>query len=210
MWRRIDAWDRVVDCCKIVVRCIVVASGAVHAKAAQGVTKLFLPSPLGRLIVPDAALVGALLSKVVPAAEGTAQILATGVAGIREEAYPAMATAHDATVQVGTVPQNRVQRDVVLTNKRTSAIVLVPSLGKEENLLDAYDKEARLCVMMRMLSFITSSYPLDAKPPRGRTRFFCAFDPALDQLRRTNTPPLIAYSDPISCPPRSMALPAPV
>ena len=110
-----------------------VAGGTVHAKAALGVTKFFLPSSLGRsIIVLDATLVGTLLSTLVRAAERTAQILATGVAGIRQETYPAKATAHQATLQVGTGPQNRVQSDVVLTNKRTSSIVPVPVFAKRE------------------------------------------------------------------------------
>ncbi|MFB3104440.1 MAG: hypothetical protein ACE1ZA_05870, partial [Pseudomonadales bacterium] len=54
-------------------------------------------------------------------------------------------------LEVRMVPQDRVQSDLILTNKRPSAVVLVPIHRKSENLLDGYDKKARFSVMMRSL-----------------------------------------------------------
>jgi hypothetical protein len=48
----------------------------------------------------------------------------------------------------------------------------VPILGKGENLLDAYDEKARYPAMLSILSFMSSSYLLDAKTPRGGRGFF--------------------------------------
>jgi hypothetical protein len=88
---------------------------------------------------------------VLPAAEGAAQILAAGVAGMGQKANPAVATAHDATpqIQIASVSQGRVECDLILTNERTGAIVLVPIPRKRENLFDGYGKKARFSVTMR-------------------------------------------------------------
>jgi hypothetical protein len=145
---------------------------------------------------------------VLAATEGAAQILTARVAGMREEADPAVPAAHQATGQIGTVPQNGVERDLILTNKRTSAIILMPILGKGENALDAYDKGIRLCVMIRIVLAISSSYVLDAQTPRGGRGFFSAFEPTLHRVSRAPTPrrtappaPTAYQAQPNSCVP---------
>jgi hypothetical protein len=122
---------------------------------------------------------------MLPAAERTAQILAVVVARMREEPNPAVLAVHCATGQLGTSLQNGVERDLILTNKRTSTLLLVPILGKRENLLDAYDEKARRSAMLRILSCMPSSYLPDAEASRGRTRVFYALPPE----SRTTAPP---------------------
>lgn len=94
---------------------------------------------------------------VLPAAKGAAQILAACVAGMSEEAYPAVATPHRAVVQIRTIPQDGIKRELILTDKRISTLVLVPILRKSENLLESYDIKARLSVIIRILLCMTSS-----------------------------------------------------
>ena len=93
---------------------------------------------------------------------------------MREKADPAVATAHQAPAQFGMVPQNRPQRDLILTNKRSGLIVPVPVWPKSVNLLEGYEKKARFCVIMRIVFSMSSSYLLNAKSSRGGARIFCA------------------------------------
>jgi hypothetical protein len=84
-----------------------------------------------------------------------------------------MATGNGAVLKLRIVFQDPLQLELILTNKRVGAIVLVPILGKGENLLERYDEKARFSVMMpSVLSFTPSSYLLDPKVSRGRTRIF--------------------------------------
>ena len=99
----------------------------------------------------------------------------------------AMAAANGAVPKVRMVLQYRVQSDLILTNKRVGAIVLVPILRKGENLLEAYDEKPRFSVMMRSLD-TPSSYLLDAKASRGRTRFFYSIASSVHQVIHTNDP----------------------
>jgi hypothetical protein len=113
---------------------------------------------------------------VLAAAEWAAQVSSAGIARMREEPNPALFAMHGATGQFRTSAQNGVERDLILTNKRTSAIVLVPIPGKGKNLFDADDEKDRLSAMLRILLFMSSSYPLDAKATRGGRGFFSEFD----------------------------------
>jgi hypothetical protein len=122
--RRMDAWGRG-D----------VVGG--DRKAALRVTKLFLPFGLGLLVVSPAAIPAQFPAMMLAAAEWATQILAVAVARMREEPNPAVFAVRRATAQLVTSLQNGVQRDLILTNKRTSTLLLVPILGKSENLLDA-------------------------------------------------------------------------
>jgi hypothetical protein len=122
---------------------------------------------------------------MLAATERTAQILTADVARMREEPNPAVFAGRRATGQLGASLQNGVERDLILTNKRTSTLLLVPILAKRENLLDAYDEKARFSAMLRIVSFMSSSYLLDAKAPRGRTRIFFPLSP---QNRPTSPP----------------------
>jgi len=107
---------------------------------------------------------------VLSAAKGTAKILPFRVAGMREEANPTVAALHGAALQIGTIPQGRVERQLILTNKRTGAVVLVPILAKREKFPDGYSKTARFSVKMLIVFCISSSYSLDDNASRGRAR----------------------------------------
>jgi hypothetical protein len=121
-----------------------------------------------------ATLIGALATAVLPAAKGTAEILSARVAGMSEEADPTVAAPHRAALQIITIPQGGVQRELILTKKRTGAVVLVPIVAKSKKFRDGYSKTVRLSVMMLIGLCISSSYSLDAKTSRGRARIFHA------------------------------------
>ncbi len=104
------------------------------------------------------------------ATKGAAEILAASVAGMRQEANPTVAAPHRAVLQVSTIAQDRVQRELILTNKRIGPFVLVPVHAKREYFRDRYSKTDRFSVKMLMVFSISSSYPLDAKASRGRAR----------------------------------------
>ncbi len=91
-----------------------------------------------------------------------------------EKADPAVATAHQAAAQFGMLPQNRPQRDLILTNKRPGRILPVPVGAKLENLFEAYEKKARFCVIMRIVFSMSSSYRLNAKSSRREGEDFFA------------------------------------
>jgi len=67
---------------------------------------------------------------VLPAAERAAEILASRVTGMRQEANAAVAATHSAVLQIRTIAQDGIQHELVLTNKRTSVVVLMPILPK--------------------------------------------------------------------------------
>ena len=109
---------------------------------------------------------------VLAAAEHAAQVQPTCAARMREKADSAVAAASDTVTQVGIRLQDGVQRGLILAHERVSAIVLVPVRAKRENLLERYDKKAKLSVTMQNVTFTPSSYRIEAKASRGRTRFF--------------------------------------
>jgi hypothetical protein len=109
---------------------------------------------------------------VLPAAEGTAQISATRVAGMSQKANPAVATEDGTRVQNGACLQRRVQCHLILTNKRSSAFVPVPILGKGENLSQGYGKKARLSATIWKFCCMSSPYLLDAESSRGEAGIF--------------------------------------
>ena len=90
-----------------------------------------------------------------------------------EKADPAVATAHQAAGQFAMLPQNRPQRDLILTNKRPRRILPVPVRAKLENFFEADEKKPKFCVIIRIVFSMSSSYRLDAKSSRGRARIFC-------------------------------------
>ena len=111
---------------------------------------------------------------VLSAAKGTAEIPTTRIAWMREEANPAVAAADCAVLQIRHSPQGRIQRQLILTNKRTGAVILMPILAKREDFRDGYKKIARFSVKILICFCISSSYSLDAKASRCRARIFYA------------------------------------
>ena len=93
---------------------------------------------------------------------------------MREEANSTMAAVNRAFFQIGTIAQDGIQRELILTNKRKGAIVPVPIFAKGKNFPDGYDKIARFSVKMLSGLSISSSYSLDAKASRCRARIFYA------------------------------------
>lgn len=143
-----------------------------RALAAQAV-KTFLVSASGvGAIVLSTPLIGPLPTMVLAAAERAAEILAARVTGMRQETYPAVATANCAVLQIRTIAQDGIERVLILTNKRIGVVVLVPVLAKRENFRDRYNKIARFSVKMLIGFCMSSSYSLDAKASRGRARIF--------------------------------------
>jgi hypothetical protein len=173
---------------------------------AMAVETFLVPSPLGRLIVFSAPLVAPLATIVLPAAERTAEIPTPGIAGMCEEANAAVAAVHRAVPQRRMLPQDGVQGQLILTNERLGAIVLVPILAKSKNFRDGYRKRDRLSVKMLIVSCMSSSYSLDANASRGRARIFRAPQqetPASDPHKRSapHEPPDQAdFTSPVNSP----------
>jgi hypothetical protein len=144
----------------------VTGCGLAGLDACRGIKLFLVRSSFVRLIVLPAPRVAALTTMVLLAAEGTAEIPTTRIAWMRTEANPAVAAAHGAALQISTIPQGRIQRQLILTNKRTGAVVLMPILAKRENFRDGYRKIAKFSVKMLICFCISSSYSLDAKASR--------------------------------------------
>ena len=117
-----------------------------------------------------ASLVGPLPTVVLTATKGTADVATSRIPRMCEEANPAVATKDRTVFQIRTIAQDGIQLELILTNKRTSSIVLMPVLAKRENFGAGYDKNAKFSVKMLIDLCISSSYGLDAKASRCRAR----------------------------------------
>ena len=168
--------------------------------AAFAIEMFLIPVAVRRAIVLPAPLVGALPAVVLPAAERAAEIQAARVAGVCQEANAAVAAPHRAVLQVSTIAQDGIQRDLILTNKRIGAVVLMPILAKGENFRDGYGKRDRFSVRMWIVFCISSSYSLDAQASRGRARIFYAHAQKIAQPIRTIDPRAPASRPLLSCP----------
>lgn len=106
---------------------------------------------------------------------------------MRQKPNPALNAAHRALAQFRMRLQDGVQSRLILPNKRNSAIIPMPIRAKREKLLDPDDKKTKLSVRIWNLLGTPSSYLIDAKPSRGRARFFVALwarIPTGDRLNR--------------------------
>ena len=119
---------------------------------------------------------------MLPAAERTAQVPPACVAGMREEANPASRAGSRTITKPGVGLQDRVQRGLILPDKRAGAVVPMPIRAKREKPLDGYGKKARLSTIMSIVLHTPSSYLFDANASRGRARFLCAPDENLGRL----------------------------
>jgi hypothetical protein len=113
-----------------------------------------------------------------------------------EEANSAVATTHGAVLPIRMIAQDCIQRELILTNKRSGAVVLVPILAKREKFRDGYNKTAKFSVTMLIVCCISSSYSLDTKASRGRARIFHASALKITQRIRATDPR--ATNQPIS------------
>jgi hypothetical protein len=111
---------------------------------------------------------------MLAATEGATEILSMRISRMREEANFTMATGDRTACQIDMIAQNGIQRQLILTNKRSSAIVLMPIRAKRKDFPDGYDKNARFSVKMLIVLCMSSSYWLDAKAASGRPRTFPA------------------------------------
>lgn len=195
-WRRVDAWGKTAVYREVGV----VETGG---KAALRIAKPFLLFGLGLLRVSPAAFLAQFPAMILAAPERAAQIFTARVARMGEEPNPAVFAVHCATGQLGTSLQNGIERDLILTNKRTSTLLLVPILGKRENLPDADYEKARLSAMLSMFLLMPSSYVLDAKAPRGTRVFLFTSHLKTRQPHCANIPRPQARPVPIRCPNRS-------
>jgi len=162
------------------------------AAAPPGIETLLLGFSRRRGVVRGTSFVGTLLAMVPPTAERATQVDSTRVAGMRQEPYPATNAGRHAASQFRMGLQVRVQGGLILSDKRVSAIVLVPIRAKREKLLDGDDKKTRLSVRIRIDLVTPSSYLFDAQASRGRARFFYALR---KNLRRQGGTPRFRRKD---------------
>jgi len=125
-----------------------------------------------RLVVLLAPLVGLLGMVVLTATERAAEISPIRVPRMGQKANSTVAAVDRTACQIRTIAQDGIQRDLILTNKRTSAVVLMPIRAKRENFAGGYDKNAKFSVRMLIRLFMSSSYSLDANASRGRAGIF--------------------------------------
>jgi hypothetical protein len=120
--------------------------------------------------------------------EGAAKIPSAHIAGMNEEPDPTVAAARRAMPQSRMTPKDRVQRDLVLSNKRVDAVVLVPVLAKRKMFREGYNKTAKFSVIILNCLCISSSYSLDAKASRGRAGILYATTRKISQHDRVTDP----------------------
>jgi len=73
--------------------------------------------------------------------------------------------------------QHGIQRLLILANKRTGAVVLVPIVAKRKKFRDRDYKNAKFSVKISNVLGMSSSYTLDAKASRCAARIFYAHAP---------------------------------
>ena len=138
------------------------------------------------LIVLCAPLVGLLATMVLTATELAAEISAIRIPRVGQKANSTMAAVDRTACQIATTAQDGIQRQLILTNKRTGAVVLMPVLAKCREFRDRYDKNARFSVKMLSVLCMSSSYRLDAHASRCRARIFCRSAQKTADLRSRN------------------------
>ena len=140
-----------------------------------------------------APLVSLLTAAVLTATERTVEIAPIRVPRMRQKANSTVAAVDRTACQTGTIAQDGIERDLILTNKRTSAIVLMPIRAKRDKFADGYDKNARFSVKMLILLCMSSSYELDANASRCRARIFLSISKkdSAPPAQRVNSPTAI-------------------
>lgn len=121
-----------------------------------------LLAPLVRLLAPA----------VLAASERTVKIPSMRVPRVRQKANPTMAAEDRTACQAGMIAQDRIECRLILTNKRASAVVLMPIRPKRKEFPGRDDKNARFSVKMLIVFCTPSSYELHADAARSRARFF--------------------------------------
>ena len=104
--------------------------------------------------------------------ERAEEILPIRIPRMCQEANSTAAAADRTACQTRMIAQDGIQREVILTNQRTSMVVLMPIRAKREEFPESYDKNAKFSVRMLILLCMSSSYSLDANASSGRTGIF--------------------------------------
>lgn len=159
---------------------------------APRVEMFLLLFPCCRAVVRRTAPPGMLSAMVLTTAERATQVPATGASRMHQKTNPALNAARRAIPQRRMRLQDRVQRGLVLLNKRAGAVIPVPIRTKREKLLDGDGKKARLSVTMRIDFCTPSSYLVGAKASRGGTRFFLCARHESDAAARAIDPARVA------------------
>jgi hypothetical protein len=116
--------------------------------------------------------VGPFVAMALAATEFTAKIFPIRIPRMREEANPTTAAPDRTACQTRMLAQDGIQRQLILTNKRTDAVVLMPIFGIRKEFPDGYDKNARLSVKILSVVSMSPSYSLDAIASRGKPGIF--------------------------------------
>jgi len=87
----------------------------------------------------------------VPAAKGTAEILSPAVARVAQKEDPAVRAALEARPKVRLRLQRQAQGAVVPKDEVKRLALAVPAQAEREDLLDFYDKKARVSLTMLRL-----------------------------------------------------------
>jgi hypothetical protein len=137
---------------------------------------------------------------VLTATELAAQVPPICIPRMREEPNPTPAAADRTACQIRMSAQNGIQRPLILTNKRTGAVVLMPIPAKRKELADGYDKNAKFSVRMLMLLCMSPSYSLDAIASRGRAGIFSWLHPDHCSSAQTTDSPVHRHVAALLCP----------
>lgn len=101
-----------------------------------------------RSIVLLASLVGLLTTVVLAATKRAAEIPPIRIPRMGQKANSTVAAVDRTACQTGMIAQDGIQRELILTNKRTDAVVLMPIRAKREEFPGGYDKNAKFSVKM--------------------------------------------------------------
>ena len=148
------------------------AIGGTNPTLTPGIESFLLPFSRRRPVIGHTTLAGTLPALMIPTTERTSQIRPACVTGMRKKPNPAGDAETDTPLELRMGSQHRVQRHLILPNQRRSTLLLVPIRPKRKNFLDGNDKKAKFSVIIQIVLFTTSSYPIDAKASRGRARSF--------------------------------------
>ena len=122
---------------------------------------------------------------VLTATERAEEIPPIRIPRMRQEANCAVAAGDRTACQTGMIAQHGIQRDLILTNKRSDAVVLMPIRAKRKEFPDGYDKNAKFSVRMLRVSCMSPSYSLDANASSGRAGIFLWINPIRGRAGRT-------------------------
>jgi hypothetical protein len=135
-----------------------------------------------------------LATPLLTTTERAAKISPIRIPPMGQKANSAVAAVGRTDCRTERIAQDGIQSDLILTNKRKNALVLMPLSAKRKEFPDGYDKNARFSVRILKLFSMSSSYSLDAEASRGRPGIFCGFAQHSDDLAEQRIhPPIAAF-----------------